>query len=327
MAKKFNWGIIGPGRIAEKFAAAVQGISGSKIYAIASRSSQNLDSLRKRFRAEIAYNDYEEMAKDPNINAIYISTPHNFHFENAKLCLTHRKPVLVEKPLTVNAKLAIELFALARKNGVFIMEAMWTRFLPIYKEVRKLLDEDAIGKIQLVHSALGFIANRDLGDRLLNPELAGGAILDLGVYNMAASQFVFQKLPEKIAAAGYIGQTGVDEAVNVSMHYGGGALSNFSCTFLTNLLWDLEIVGTKGYIKVHPKFIGSEKATVFANGKQKTIREPFQINGFEYQIQETQKQILNGNIESPLLSHQHTLDNLESLDQIRKIIKMRYPFE
>jgi len=327
MAKVFNWGIIGPGRIAEKFSIAVQGISGSQIYAVASRSSSDLEKLGKKFSTANSYSSYKQLAENPDVDAVYIATPHNFHYENAKLCLTHHKPVLLEKPFTVNARQAKDLISTAKKENVFIMEAMWTRFLPIYKVVRKWLDRNTIGEIRLVRSTLGFVARRDPNDRLLNPDLAGGTVLDLGVYNTAASQFVFQRQPDNISAVGFIGHTGVDEAISVSMHYGIGMLSEFSCSFLTHPQSRMGIYGTKGRIIIHPMFNSAEEVSLFIDGKKKTVRKPLRINGFEYQIEEAQKAIRRGLIENPLMPHQNILDNMIVLDRIRKIIGLQYPFE
>lgn len=327
MTKEFHWGIIGPGRIAKKFSQAVHATPGSSIYAIASRSSQDLESLRKTMGASKAYRRYEELVQDANVDAVYIATPHNYHFENAQLCLSYQKPALVEKPFTVNAAETKELIHLAKKNGAFLMEALWTRFLPIYKEVRKWLDKNSIGEVRFVHSTLGFVTRRDSKDRLLNPNLAGGTILDLGVYNMAASQFVFQKQPEAIAAVGYLGHTGVDEATSVSMDYGGGVLSHFACSYQTRLPGQMEIYGSEGYILIHATFNKAEAATLSAGNRPKTVRKPMRINGFEYEIEEAQKRIRAGEIESPSMTHQNTLENMQAMDQIRAIIGLRYPFE
>jgi predicted dehydrogenase len=325
--KQFNWGIIGPGRIAQKFADCVNALPGSNIYAIASRSTVDIHILTQMMHAKKGYTTYEDLVQDVNLDAIYIATPHRFHYENALLCLTNNKPAVVEKAFTVNAHEAEKLTLIAKKRGVFLMEAMWTRFLPVYSQVQKWLESEKIGDIQLMISSLGFLARRDVEDRLLNPGLAGGTVLDLGVYAMAVTQLVFQKNPLSVKALGFVGETGVEEAISVSLDYGNGSLSQFACTFLASPSNQVEIFGSKGKINIHPVYNSAEQATLIVNGKEKQVNLPHSINGFEYQIFEAQRCIREGRIESPLMTLEKTIDNLRILDEIRNQIGVSYPFE
>jgi len=323
----FRWGIIGPGRIAKKFADCIQALPNSKVQAIASRSSNNLQSLVTEFHADSGYRNYEELVQDKNIDAVYIATPHRFHYENAKLCLKYGKPALIEKAFTVNALEAESLAVEAKKQSVFMMEAMWTRFLPIYCQVERWLKSGKIGEVSLAISSLGFVAKRDLNDRLLNPALAGGAVLDLGVYAMAVSQFIFNKPPVSIKAVGFIGETGIDESISTSLDYGDGHLSQFACTFLTRPSMKVEIFGTKGEIAILPVYNSSERTSLTLNGREKLVHLPHRINGFEYQIEEAQRCIRAGKLESPLMPLSDTVDILRVLDEVRKQIGVSYPFE
>ena len=327
MQSSFKWGIIGPGRIAKKFADCVHQLPGANIQAVASQSSQDLNRLKKEMHAHFAFNSYEDMLKHANLDAVYVATPHRFHYENTRLCLNSGFPVLVEKAFTVNSREAEALINEARSKKLFIMEAMWTRFLPVFQQVKQWLSDGKIGDVQLVCSTLGFKTERLPEDRLLNAELAGGTILDLGVYNIAASQFVFQKPPVSLSVQGYIGKTGVDESVSVSMHYGDGALSQFACTFLTAPLTQIEIYGSLGNIQIHPLFYQSEKATLTIGGISQTYENALEINGFEYEILEAQRCIQAHEVESPLMTHENTLDNMRVMDQIREMIGLKYPFE
>ena len=327
MENNFRWGIIGPGRIAKKFADCVDLLHDTCIQAIASRSSRSLELLKKEMHAQTAFNSYEEMLEKSDLDAVYIATPHRFHFNNTMLCLQQNIPVLVEKAFTTNSREAELLIQEAQKKKLFIMEAMWTIFLPVFRQVRHWLDEGKIGDVKLVVSSMGFRAERDKADRFLNAELAGGTILDLGVYNIAASQLVFQKNPEKVSAQGYIGETGVDEAVSVCMDYGEGALSQFSCTFLVEPSVEVEIFGSHGKIQVHPLFYMSEKATLTIDNVAQESKFPLDINGFEYEIREAQRCIREGLIESPIMTHTDTLNNMRLMDQIRALIGMKYPYE
>jgi predicted dehydrogenase len=325
--KSFRWGIIGPGRIAQKFADCVQALPNSKVQAIASRSSSNVQQLVLKMHAEAGYRSYEELAQDPKVDAIYVATPLRFHYENAMLCLKYGKPTLIEKAFTVNAREAESLSIEAKKRGVFLMEAMWTRFLPVYRQVERWLKSGKIGEVMLAASSLGFIARRDLDDRLLNPALAGGAVLDLGVYAMAVSQFIFNKPPVSIKALGFIGETGVDEAIITSLNYGEGRYSQFACTFLARPSMKVEIFGTKGEIVILPVYNSTERALLKVNGREKNVHFPHRVNGFEYQIEEAQRCIKSGKLESSLMPISDTIDNLRVLDEVRKQIGMIYPFE
>jgi len=327
MKTTFKWGIIGPGRIAKKFASAVWKIPSASIYAVASRSSKDPEQLKQTFHAEKYYSSYEELAADKEVDAIYIATPHRFHYENTRLCLDAEKAVLCEKPLTVNAKQADELIRLSQLKQIFLMEALWTRFLPIYGQVRQWLDAGEIGIIRNAESTFGYIAPRNAQDRLLNLQLAGGALLDIGVYNTALTQWVFRKPPQTITAVGQIGETGIDETVSTIMSYENGAFAQFTCSFQAQMLNQFVITGTNGIIIVHPNFWEASQASLIKNGKTKTVKRQLEINGFEYQIKASMRAIREGAIDCPQMMQSDTLANMRTMDTIRQQIGLRYPFE
>ena len=327
MKTSFKWGIIGPGRIAKKFASAVWKIPSASIYAIASRSSNDPEQLKQTFHAEKYYTSYEQLAADTEVDAIYIATPHRFHYENTQLCLEAEKAVLCEKPLTVNAKQADELFRLSQLKKIFLMEALWTRFLPIYGQVRQWLDAGEIGVIRNAESTFGYTAPRDVQDRLLNLQLAGGSLLDIGVYNIALMQWVFQKSPQTITAVGKIGETGIDETVSTIMSYENGAFAQFTCSFQAQMLNQFVITGTNGIIIVHPNFWESSQASLIKNGKTQPVKKRLDINGFEYQIKASMRAIREGTIDCPQMTQTDTLANMRTMDTIRQQIGLRYPFE
>ena len=327
MGSEFKWGIIGPGRIADKFARAIAGMNGASIHAIASRSTEEPEKLKVSFGAAKCYRTYEELVADSAIDAIYISTPHRFHYENIKLCLDAKKPVLCEKPITVNATQAQELFAISQKKKVFLMEALWTRFLPIYTTVKKWITAGEIGDIRHVHSSHGFIAKRDPAGRLLNINLAGGTVLDLGVYTSGMAQWVFGENPRDILALAHIGETGVDETINVSYAYADGESAQFICTFEFVPLNHMVIYGSGGRITIHPRFFESVKATLEKDNKKRSIRKPFKGNGFEYQIAASMDAIREGRLDCPQMPQLDSLANMRALDTIRDQIGLHYPFE
>jgi predicted dehydrogenase len=263
----------------------------------------------------------------PEVDGVYIATPHRFHFENVMLCLNAGKPVLCEKPLTVNAAETKKLIETSNKKKVFLMEALWSRYLPIYPVIRKWLDERAIGNISLLVGSFGFNAPKEADDRWQNPELAGGTLLDMGIYPIAISQWVMQKQPKSFKAMAHIGRTGVDELTTVLFKYENDVVSQFHSSFLSNNVNDFLIYGSKGYIRIHPAFWATTKATLATDGQELTVEKPLRAGGFEYQTEEAMRCIRAGLLESPGMTHADTLANMELMDSIRAEIGLRYPFE
>lgn len=321
-----RWGIIGPGRIAHAFADALKVVEGAELYGVASRDEVRGRAFAQQYNAPQVYTSYEQLAQDPLVDAIYIATPHRFHHEQALLCLEAGKPVLCEKSLTVNARQAQELITLAQDKKLFLMEALWTRYLPIYQRVRAWLDDDVIGDIKLVRSSFGFRIPRNVEDRLLNPDLAGGALLDMGIYPIAMSQWVCGD-PVTFSVHGYLGETGVDEFVAANLQYANGSVAQFVTNFVTNTSNDLTIFGSEGHIRVHPNFWGGTKATLVTEGQELTINRPFRATGFEYQIEEAVCCIKAGFIESQVMPHAQSLANIRLIDQMRTQLGLTYVYE
>jgi predicted dehydrogenase len=323
---QFNWGVIAPGRIARNFAEAIAVIPQATLYAVASSNLQRAQAFVDEFDGEVALDDYQQLANDPKVDAIYIANPHRFHFDSIKMCLEAGKPVLCEKPLTVNAAQTKQLVALAKTNNVFLMEALWTRFQPAWQQVRAWLNQQKIGEIKLISSSFGFNIPRDEDDRLLNRELAGGCLLDMGVYNVSMSQFVTQSQPNKIVADGLVGSTGVDERSSVIMNYGSCA-SQFTCNFLANTENSFTIFGTKGHIRVPSMFWVGTQACLSVHGESEIVEDlPFRASGFEYQIEEVMACIAAGKLQSEVMSWQESIDTMQIMDEIRSQVGVSYPF-
>ena len=327
MTKKFKWGIIAPGRIAHTFAEGIKTIPDAKIHAIASSSQARADTFAEKFKVAKAYNSYEALVADPAVDAVYISSLHHQHFGHSMLALEAGKPVLCEKPFTVNAKETEKLFATAKEKKLFIMEALWTRFLPIYGIIREWLDEGRIGEIKLMTSTFGFRPEHNARGRLLDPNLAGGSLLDIGIYPLSISQWVMNETPESFKVYAQIGETGVDELLSGIMIYKNGTVSQFTSTFLAENRNDFIIYGTKGHIYIHPRFWGSTQATLSVNGKEETKASPLKATGFEYQTAEAMRCIRAGLLESPIMPHGETLSMMKLMDSIRTEIGLKYPFE
>lgn len=328
MAKKiFNWGILGPGRIAHEFARGLQVIDDAKLYAVASSKIERAREFADQYGGAKTYNTYEALVNDPEVDGVYIATPHRFHFENAMLALNAGKPVLCEKPLTVNAGETKKLIEASKKNKVFLMEALWSRYLPIYTVVREWLDKKEIGDISLMIGTFGFNAPKEKDDRWQNPELAGGTLLDMGIYPIAISQWVMKSQPKSFVAMAHIGKTGVDELTTFSLQYENDVISQSHSSFMSNHVNDFLIYGSKGTIRIHPNFWGSTKATLITDGQEFTVSRPLRAGGFEYQAEEAMRCIRAGLLESPGMSHADTLANMELMDGIRTQIGLKYPFE
>lgn len=325
--KKFRWGILGPGRIAHEFARGVQVIDDASLYAVASSRIERAKEFADQYGGAKTYNSYEALVNDPDVDGVYIATPHRFHFENTMLCLNAGKPVLCEKPLTVNAAEARELFKTSKEKKVFLMEALWSRYLPIYPVIRKWLDEKAIGEISLLVGSFGFNAPKEADDRWQNPELAGGTLLDMGIYPIAISQWVMQKQPKSVMAMGHIGKTNVDELTAFLLKYDNDVISQSHSSFMSNHVNDFLIYGRKGYIRIHPAFWATTKATLVTDGQELTVEKPLRAGGFEYQTEEAMRCIRAGLLESPGMIHADTLANMELMDNIRAQIGLKYPFE
>ena len=329
MSKVTRWGIIGPGRIAHRFASAFTALGNSQIQAVASSSLQKAQDFASQHAIAQAYGSYEALVEDSNVDVVYIASVHRFHFAQALMCLQAGKPVLCEKPLTVNAAETEQLVAVAREKGVFLMEALWTRYLPIYQVVREWLDSGIIGDPRLLTSTFGFIMPREEADRMLNPQLAGGALLDMGVYPIALSQWVLKRNPKSFVASGYKGPTGVDEMLTAVLDYGDGCMSKFCVNFISRNVNDFFVYGSKddAYIRIHPMFWDTTQATLSVNGKETTVQKPFNATGFEYEIEEAERCLHAGLIESPNMTHDETLANMRLMDEIRAQMGLKYPFE
>ena len=325
--KVFNWGILGPGRIAHQFAEGLQVVDDAALFAVASTNLERADEFASRYGGAKLYNSYEALVNDPKVDAVYIATPHRFHFDNIMLCLNAGKPVLCEKPLTVNAAETRQLLAVAQAKKVFLMEALWTRFLPIYTPIRKWLDDGVIGDIRLLSGTFGFITPDDAGDRWRNPELAGGTLLDMGIYPISVSQWVMRAQPKSFAAKSQLGKTGVDLMTAVLLQYENGVISQFHSSFLSNNVNDFYIYGAKGHIRIHPNYWGSEKASLVTDEQELTVSRPFRGGGFEYQTEETMRCVRACLLESRGMTLAETLANQELMDAIRAEIGVKYPFE
>ena len=262
MSELIRWGIIGMGAIAHKFADALTVVPDAELLAVGSRAQGTADAFGDEFEVPRRHASYQSLAEDPGVDAIYVSTPHPMHCRDTLLCLNAGKPVLCEKPFALNAREAEIMIQCARQRGVFLMEAMWTRFLPTIALVRQWLADDTIGEVRNMMADFGFRAKFNPEGRLLNPELGGGALLDIGVYVVSLASMVYGKRPDRVAALADIGTTGVDEQTTMAFRYDTGAMAALTCAVRTSTPGAVSIHGTRGNIHIPSPFYDSYTATV-----------------------------------------------------------------
>jgi len=336
---EFAWALVGPGTVARLFAEAVDGVAGARLHKICGRDATRTDAFIAACPTSSgmplrAVRGLVELLEDPLVDGLYIATPHALHGEVIHLCLEAGKPVLCEKPLVPNlaqGSLAVEL---ASRRNVFLMEAVWTRFLPVYATVAAWLREGAIGPMRGIQSSFCFPAPFEPTGRLYDPALAGGALLDLGVYSVSMTRWVIQQArgecpaPSSIHASGSLAPSGVDQHVSATLDFPGGVSSQFVCGLDGCAENSLTILGEQGFIKVSAPFWAATEATLNRPGQPaQRIRAPFRVNGFEYEIEEAQRCIRAGLVESPRMRHSDSLAALSWMDEIRHQLGVRYPFE
>lgn len=244
-----KWGMISTGAIANDFALALKNTPNAELYAVASRSQASADAFAAKHGFTKAFATYEALVADPEVTVVYVATPHTFHCDNILMCLEAGKHVLCEKPMVVNAKQAEQCIAMAKEKNLFLMEGMWTRFFPATRAIRKLIADGAIGKVVSVQASLGFKSEPEFNDRLFLPELAGGALFDVGIYPALWISMALGPHPTKVHACAKMIETGVDAQTFVTFEYEGGAMAHLECGFTGSLPNDVTIVGETGYIR------------------------------------------------------------------------------
>ena len=322
----FKVGIIGAGWIAEKMAAALAPLEDYCVYAIASRSIEKAQAFAERWNIAKAYGSYEEMVADNDIDLVYIATPHSHHYPHAMLALNAGKHVLVEKAFTANAAEAQELTDTARKKGLFITEAIWTRYMPLSHKVKELMESGVIGEPRLLTATLCYMM--EFKERILRPDLCGGALLDLGVYCLNFARMYFGTDIVKTVSNVQLGETGMDMQECISLSYADGKMANLQAGTLC--LNDRQgiINGTEGYIRVdnincpHVVEVYRDYELVARYEKPEDM-----VNGYEYQVYECRRCIEAGLNESPMMPHEETLSIMRQMDALRKEWGVKYPMD
>ncbi|MBB3188451.1 Gfo/Idh/MocA family protein [Microbacter margulisiae] len=323
--RRVKWGILGTGRIAHTFAQALQVVTNSELIAVGSRNKEKATQFASEFKILKAYGSYEELIGDPEVDVVYIATPHNLHEANTILALNHHKHVLCEKPMGVNRKESLRMMEKAKAENLFLMEALWSRFLPNIIKAKELVDAGEIGEVKLLTAFFSIRSVNGPEHRHFNIDLCGGAILDIGIYNIFLSLFLLGK-PKSFTAMAGLSEQGGDNSSSYTFKYDKDVLAVMYSSFMGEAPIVAEIIGTKGKLTLeHVWFApGNIKAT-YLDGSEKIYSFDIKGNGYEYEAEEAAACILAGKTQSELWSWTDSLQLMEMMDAIRAQCGIVYP--
>lgn len=329
MSVKIRWGILGCGNIANKFAADLKWVQDAELVAVASRNHQKAIEFSTKHGAQLAFDSYETLAACELIDVIYIATPHGLHHEHALLCIQHKKSVLCEKAFALNSFQVKEIIQAAKRNGVFIMEALWTKFLPQYEKINFLVRSGELGDIKMIQADFGFKAPSPISQRLCDPALGGGALLDIGIYPVFLTTSLLGRPTEVLATIKRF-PSGVDEQIAIILKFEAGALAILSATFEANTPVEATICGKNGYIRLNNRFHNATANVALV--RDTSPPELLSIHredgyGYQYEARHVGECLRNNLIESPVMSHADSLLLMETLDRIRVSCGIRYPVD
>lgn len=316
--RPIRWGIVATGGIAATMARDLRRVDGSVRHAVASRDQIRAQSFADKHGFARAYGSYEALLTDPDVDVVYVATPHRQHHAVVVAAIEAGKPVLVEKAFTVTLAGAEEVMDLARERGVFVMEAMWTRFLPIIGRIRELVAGGAIGEVRSLAADLGFVREMDRWDRLWDKDQGGGAVLDLGVYPISLAQMILGD-PSRVHVTGTIGPTGVETGAGLLLDHASGARAMIDCSMITPLAGRVSITGTGGRIDIPPRFHHPASAVLVREGAElEELRAEGELatdgHGFAHQVREVQRCLRAGLQESPIMPWVDTLSVMRTME-------------
>lgn len=327
MSKSINWGILGTGRIAKKFAADLKLVANANLIAVGSRNKESADSFAKQFDITFSHESYESLMENKEVDVIYIATPHVFHYENTLLCLKYKKAVLCEKPFAMNKRQVVEMIETARAQDVFLMEALWTKFLPHYKKIMELIANETIGKVISVQANFGFKLEPSSASRLSDASLGGGTLLDIGIYNIFLALSIFGK-PDDIKAVAKLSANGIDEQCSILFSYRNGATAQLFSTFNATIPVEANIFGTNGNIKLTNRFYEpSSIVQLSTDGKNGYIDQSVEKEsgvGYFFEATHVTECLLQNRKESSVMRFEDSLLLVETIDRIRELIGLKY---
>ena len=320
--KNIRWGIIGLGKIANKFATDLASIEHVELVAVASRNIQNANNFAEKHNAKKAYSSYEELAKDTNVDAVYIATPHSFHKEHAILCLQNKKAVLCEKPFAMNLSEVTEMIQVAKENNVLLMEALWSFFLPHFTYVLDLVKSEKFGKLKSLEADFGFHTPYNTDSRLFKKELGGGSLLDIGIYPIFAALATLGE-PDAIDASATFFENGADASCDMVFQY-----KNAKATLKSTLLEETPSVAIlkfdKAIVKLNRQFHQSSSITVIQNNTEEIINFDFKTIGYNYETEHFNNLLRAGEKESNIMTFEFSKNLINTLDKVREIIGLTY---
>jgi predicted dehydrogenase len=321
-----RWGVIGPGAIAVGFADAMQMVEGADIVAVASRSLERADAYADRYGIATRYGDYAALARDPQVDVVYVATPQSRHVDDTLSMLSAGKHVLCEKPFALNERQARRMVDEARRQGVFLMEAIWTRFLPAYRALVDVVGSGRVGDPLLVEADFGIRRPLDPDNRLFRADLGGGGLLDLGIYPLQLCTLLLGPV-EDVAAEGVIGETGVDEHVAAVLRHGGGKLGVIKAALRVNMTCSARVSGTEGVIEIPALMHCPNALRVLSPAGIDDIDASYEGNGLRFEIDEVNHCLAEGRTESDVVPLDETLAFARTLDDIRRQIGLVFPGE
>jgi len=324
MTNVTRWGILGTGNIAQQFARGLKTLPDAELVAVGSRHATTAQAFAETFGARRAHGSYEALAADPDIEVVYVATPHTMLAENTLLCLDAGKAVLCEKPFALNAREAQEMVGAARRKSLFLMEAMWTRFFPLMGRLRDLIETGRIGEVRLLQADFGFRGAFEPEGRLYNPTLGGGALLDVGVYPVSLASYLLGT-PRAVSSRAHLGETGVDEQNAVILSYENGALALLASAIRTDTPQEAHILGTAGSVRLPAPWWQPTRMVVTDAAGEEEFSSPLPHNGYPYEAAEVRRCLEAGLLESPVMPLGETLAVMGTLDSCRAQWGLRYP--
>lgn len=323
MKTSYRWGIIGLGKIAHKFASDLQDVEGANLYAVASRTLEKAEKFAKEFSVENVYGSYEDLLKNPDVDVVYIATPHVFHAKDTIMCLNHGKAVLCEKPMAVNAEQLKTMIKTSKQNSLFLMEGLWTNFMPHLDKVHQIALHETHGKCVKIEADFSFKAEFDTEKRLFNKELGGGALLDIGIYPVYLALKLLG-LPEDIEATCEFSSTGVDVSNQIHFKYASGATAQLSSSFAKETPSKAKVYFEKATVEFGSRFHETDQLDIKTNTGTDHIDFHYPTHAYQFEIEHVQKCLAKGLTQSPDWSLQDSLELIETLDKIRALIGLRY---
>lgn len=327
MSRTIRWGILGAGRIAKKFATDLQYVQNAQLVAIGSRTQETADAFASLFDISLSYGSYEALVNDDSIDIIYIATPHVFHYEQTLMCLNKGKAVLCEKPFAINLQQVTEMIRVAQEKKVFLMEALWSSFLPHFQQLKELLAQGAIGDMISMQANFGFKVNEDSSKRLTDIALGGGTLLDIGIYNIFYALNILG-VPHNMDVSVIKNETGADEQCAITFHYANGTTAQLFSTFKAHIPIEAQIFGTEGNIKLTHRFYEPSCDILISNNGGQTyqnipVKKP-QGFGYEFEAQHATNCLIAGQTESDNMTFNRSLELISIMDAVRRKVGLFY---